>query len=75
NITDEMKVAAAEAIAGLVGDKALRADWIIPKGTDFSVAPAVAEAVARKAIEMGLARVQVDPTAVAEKVRHFVYEE
>ena len=75
NITDEMKVAAAEAIAGLVGDRALRTDWIIPKGTDFSVAPAVAEAVARKAIETGMARVQVDPTAVAEKVRHFVYEE
>jgi malate dehydrogenase (oxaloacetate-decarboxylating) len=75
NITDEMKVAAAQAIAGLVSDKALRADWIIPKGTDFSVAPAVAEAVARKAIETGMARVQVDPAAIAQKVRHFVYEE
>jgi len=75
NITDEMKVAAAQAIAGLVADKALRPDWIIPKGTDFSVAPAVAEAVARKAIETGMARVQVDPAAIAQKVRHFVYEE
>ncbi|MGB4869888.1 MAG: malic enzyme-like NAD(P)-binding protein [Candidatus Promineifilaceae bacterium] len=75
NITDEMKVAAAQAIAGLVTDKALRSDWIIPKGTDFSVAPAVAEAVARKAIETGMARVQVDPAAIAQKVRHFVYEE
>ncbi|MBK8988738.1 MAG: NADP-dependent malic enzyme [Chloroflexi bacterium] len=75
NITDEMKVAAAQAIAGLVSDKALRADWIIPKGTDFSVAPAVAEAVARKAIETGMARVQVDPASIAQKVRHFVYEE
>jgi hypothetical protein len=31
--------------------------------------------VARKAIETGAARVQVDPTAVAEKVRQFVYEQ
>jgi malate dehydrogenase (oxaloacetate-decarboxylating) len=75
NITDEMKIAAAQAIAGLVDDRTLKPDWIIPKGTDFSVAPAVAEAVARKAIETGAARVQVDPTAVAEKVRQFVYEQ
>jgi malate dehydrogenase (oxaloacetate-decarboxylating) len=75
NITDEMKIAAAYAIANLVSDKALRPDWIIPKGTDFSVAPAVAEAVARKAIETGMARVQADPATVAARVRRFVYEE
>jgi malate dehydrogenase (oxaloacetate-decarboxylating) len=74
NITDEMKVAAAQAIAGLVQDKDLRSDWIIPKGTDFSVAPAVAEAVARTAIETGMARVNVDPASISEKVRRFVYE-
>ncbi|RMH00513.1 MAG: NADP-dependent malic enzyme [Chloroflexi bacterium] len=75
NITDPMKIAAAKAIAGLVDDKSLKPDYIIPKGTDFSVAPAVAEAVARTALETGEARVQVDPKAVAEKVRQFVYEE
>jgi malate dehydrogenase (oxaloacetate-decarboxylating) len=75
NITDEMKIAAAKAIAGLVSDKALRPDWIIPKGTDFSVAPAVAEAVARTAVETGQARAKVDPTLIAAKVRQFVYEE
>jgi malate dehydrogenase (oxaloacetate-decarboxylating) len=75
NITDEMKIAAARAIAGLVSDRALRADWIIPKGTDFSVAPAVAEAVARTAVETGQARAEVDPALVAAKVRQFVYEE
>jgi len=74
NITDEMKIASAEAIAGLVSDRELRSDWIIPKGTDFSVAPAVAEAVARKAIETGMARAQIDPKSIAEKVRRFVYE-
>lgn len=74
NITDEMKIAAAEAIAGLVDDKALNPGWIIPKGTDFTVAPAVAEAVARTAIATGEARTHVDPAAVAAKVRRFVYE-
>jgi malate dehydrogenase (oxaloacetate-decarboxylating) len=74
NITDEMKIAAAKAIAGLVDERQLRHDWIIPKGTDFSVAPAVAEAVARTAIETGQARAKVDPAAIAAKVRQFVYE-
>jgi malate dehydrogenase (oxaloacetate-decarboxylating) len=75
NITDDMKIAAAHAIAGLVTDRELRPDWIIPKGTDFGVAPAVAEAVARCAIDTGQARAKVDPAAVAAKVRKFVYEE
>lgn len=74
DITDEMKIAAAKAIAELVPDSELRADWIIPKGTDFTVAPAVAEAVARTAIETGMARVQVDPAEVSAKVLQFVYE-
>ncbi len=75
NITDAMKIAAAQAIAGLVDDHSLRSDWIIPKGTDFSVAPAVAEAVARTAIQTKEARMIVEATAVAEKVRRFVYEQ
>jgi malate dehydrogenase (oxaloacetate-decarboxylating) len=75
NITDEMKIAAAQAIADLVPDKELKPDWIIPKGTDFGVAPAVAEAVARTAIDTGMARTQVDPAAIAEAVRRWVYEE
>lgn len=74
DITDEMKVAAARAIANLVDDEALRPDWIIPKGTDFTVAPTVAEAVARTAMETGEARHQVDPQAVAARVRQHVYE-
>ncbi len=75
NITDEMKIAAAKAIADLVPDKELRPDWIIPKGTDFSVAPAVAEAVARCAIETGECRVNIDPTSISERVLQHIYEE
>lgn len=75
NITEEMKIAAARAIAGMVDDKQLKPDYIIPKSTDFAVAPTVAEAVVRTAVETGHARVEVDPAAVAAKVRQFVYEQ
>jgi malate dehydrogenase (oxaloacetate-decarboxylating) len=44
-ITDEMKLAAAKAIASLVSDKELRADYIIPEPFDKRVAKTVAEAV------------------------------
>ena len=43
-ITDEMRVAAARAIAGIVGDTELREDYIIPSVFNRGVAPAVAEA-------------------------------
>ncbi|MEM8863077.1 MAG: malic enzyme-like NAD(P)-binding protein, partial [Chloroflexota bacterium] len=75
NITDEMKIAAAHAIAKLVTDDQLDHSYIIPKSTDFAVAPAVAEAVARRAIETGEARCEVDPIAVSSRVRQFVYEQ
>ncbi|HEX2026967.1 MAG TPA: NAD-dependent malic enzyme [Nitriliruptorales bacterium] len=54
-VSDEMKVAAAHAIAAIVGDEASE-DYIIPSPFDRSVAPAVAEAVARTAREQGLVR-------------------
>jgi malate dehydrogenase (oxaloacetate-decarboxylating) len=54
-VTDEMKIAAAEAIAAIVGDE-LAADYVIPSPFDRSVAPAVAEAVASKARELGHVR-------------------
>ncbi|MFP4149493.1 MAG: NAD-dependent malic enzyme [Nitriliruptoraceae bacterium] len=54
-VTDEMKIAAAEAIAGIVGDD-LAADYVVPSPFDRSVVPAVAEAVARVAREQGHVR-------------------
>ena len=75
NITDNMKIAAANAISKLVTDEQLDHNFIIPKATDFAVAPAVAEAVARNALETGEARCEVDPAAVASRVRRFVYEQ
>jgi malate dehydrogenase (oxaloacetate-decarboxylating) len=75
NITDHMKIAAAHAIAELVDDKQLNSDWIIPKATDFSVAPSVAEAVARTAIESGEAKTIIDPAKISANVKQFIYEE
>jgi malate dehydrogenase (oxaloacetate-decarboxylating) len=54
-ITDEMKVAAAEAIADIAGDE-ISEDYIIPSVFDRSVAPAVADAVARTARQQGHVR-------------------
>ncbi len=54
-ITEGMKVAAAEALAGLVGD-ALREDLVIPSPFDPRVGPAVAEAVSTAARADGVAR-------------------
>lgn len=75
HVTDDMKIAAAHAISGLVRDKDLKPDYIIPRSTDFAVPPAVAEAVAFAARETGQAQVAVDPAAVAAKVRQFIYEQ
>ncbi|MCI2057673.1 MAG: NAD-dependent malic enzyme [Oscillibacter sp.] len=57
DINDEMKVAAARALAGLVGDGELRADYILPAAFDPRVRDAVAAAVARAARESGVARI------------------
>ena len=56
-INDEMKIAAAKAIASFVTDDKLSAEYIIPSALDKSVAQAVAEAVAKVARETGVARI------------------
>ncbi|WP_306977318.1 NAD(P)-dependent malic enzyme [Alkalibacillus salilacus] len=67
-INERMKVAAAEAIAELVGNQ-LSADYVIPEPFDSRVAPAVAGAVARAAMESGVARVDVDPDDVVKRTQ------
>lgn len=57
DINDEMKVAAAYAIAGLVEEDKLCPDYIIPNPFDKRVAKAVAEAVAEAARKTGVARI------------------
>ena len=57
DINEEMKVAASEALAGLISDEELSADYIIPKAFDKRVGPAVAKAVAEAARRTGVARI------------------
>lgn len=57
DINDEMKIAAAKAIAGFVTDDKLAADYIIPSALDKTVAQAVAKAVAQAARDTGVARI------------------
>ncbi|MDE3839890.1 NAD-dependent malic enzyme [Bacillus methanolicus] len=68
-INEEMKVAAVEAIAGLIQEDELHADYVIPGPFDPRVASEVAAAVARAAMETGVARIKVDPEEVKEKTR------
>ncbi len=56
DINEEMKMAAAKALADLIKDDELCADYIIPKAFDPKVGPAVAAAVAKAARDSGVAR-------------------
>ena len=57
DINDEMKLAAAEALAGLISDEELNEDYIIPKAFDKRVGQTVAKAVAEAARRTGAARI------------------
>ncbi|MBQ1730170.1 MAG: NAD-dependent malic enzyme [Oscillospiraceae bacterium] len=57
DINEEMKMAAAKALASLVSDDELSADYIIPKAFDPRVGAAVAAAVAEAARQTGVARI------------------
>ena len=57
DINEEMKMAAAMALAGLISDEELSEEYIIPKAFDPRVGPAVAKAVAEAARSTGVARI------------------
>ena len=57
DINEEMKVAAANALASLISDEELNEDYIIPAAFDPRVGPAVAKAVAEAARKSGVARI------------------
>jgi malate dehydrogenase (oxaloacetate-decarboxylating) len=67
HINEKMKVAAVEAIAGLISEEELHADYVIPAPFDPRVAPNVAAAVAKAAMETGVARLKVDPEEIKER--------
>lgn len=72
DINEEMKLAAAYAIANLIAEAELSPEYIIPKPFDPRVAPAVAAAVAQAAMQSGVARITVDPQQVAENCKMLV---
>ena len=57
DINEEMKLAAAEALAGLISDEELSDDYVIPTALDSRVCPAVAKSVAEAARKTGVARI------------------
>ncbi|MFS0636393.1 malic enzyme-like NAD(P)-binding protein [Mesobacillus foraminis] len=69
HINEKMKVAAVEAIAGLISEDELSSEYVIPGPFDPRVAPEVAAAVAKAAMETGVARIKVDPEEVKDRTR------
>ncbi len=64
-ITEEMKMAAAKAIASLISDAELSREYVIPNPFDKRVAVAVATEVARAAINEGVARINEMPSYIS----------
>jgi malate dehydrogenase (oxaloacetate-decarboxylating) len=73
-ISEEMKIAAAEAIAALVPESQLSPEFLIPDSLDLRVPSRVAGAVARVAQEQGLARKDTDPAEIEARTHDLVYE-
>ncbi|MDM8311051.1 malate dehydrogenase (oxaloacetate-decarboxylating) [Clostridium cadaveris] len=70
DINDEMKIAAAYAIADLVDEKELSPEFVIPSAFDLRIAPKVAARVAKAAIETGVARrLDVTPEMVEQHTK------
>lgn len=73
DINDDMKVAAAAAIAELITDEELNENYVIPAAFDLRIAPRVASYVSKAAIETGAARKKdVTPEWVAEHTRQLL---
>lgn len=68
-INEAMKEAAVFAIADLIAEEELHEDYVIPSPFDPRVAPSVAAAVAKAAMETGVARIEVDPEEVKERTQ------
>ena len=67
HINEKMKQAAVEAIASLIDEEELSAEYVIPRPFDPRVAPAVAAAVAKAAMETGVARLKQDPEVIRQQ--------
>jgi malate dehydrogenase (oxaloacetate-decarboxylating) len=74
NIRLRTLVYAAHALADLVPPDELHADNIVPRMFDFRVAPTIASAVVRAAVETGENTREIAPETVAANTRRYVYE-
>ncbi len=72
NVTTPILLAAAQALAGLVPAADLTPEHIVPPLFDFHVAPTIAAAVAKAAMQSGESK--MDPATIAERTLHFIYE-
>ncbi|ADL12063.1 NAD(P)-dependent malic enzyme [Acetohalobium arabaticum] len=72
DINEEMKVAASYALAELVSEEELTADYVIPKPFDERVGPYVAAAVAQAAVESGVARIELDYETELEQAKELM---
>jgi malate dehydrogenase (oxaloacetate-decarboxylating) len=73
-INEAMKLAAARALAEAVPQTDVRPDFIIPDSMNLHVPPRVAAAVARAAMETGVARRNVDPEVILRKTHQYLLE-
>ncbi|HDR4902211.1 NADP-dependent malic enzyme [Bacillus cereus] len=62
DITEEMKLAAAYGIANIITDEERNANYVIPNPLDKRVVPSVAEAVAKAAVDSGVAQIMKIPS-------------
>ncbi|MGQ9723231.1 MAG: NAD(P)-dependent malic enzyme [Candidatus Jordarchaeum sp.] len=72
DINEEMKIAAAHAIASLISEQELSEKYIITSPLDPRVMPEEAAAVAEAAMKSGVARIKVNPREVAEHTKKLV---
>jgi malate dehydrogenase (oxaloacetate-decarboxylating) len=72
DINEAMKVAASEAIASLIAPGEMNPDYVIVDPFDKRVGPAVAGAVAKAALDSGVARVKLHPDDVRRRVEEMV---
>lgn len=66
-INEEMKIAAVHVLDELIPDEELREDYVTPDTFDPRIAPAVAAAVAKAAMDTGVARIKVDPEEIRRR--------
>ena len=69
DINEAMKLAAVHAIAELISEEELSPEYIIPSPFDPRVAPRVAAAVAKAAMETGIAQQEIDPDYLQQKMQ------